>query len=56
MAGAIHREPSMDDAISNGERGRDEPVSFRGYRSILAQVEHQFGEHCALDFLEIVIL
>ena len=46
----------MHDAVANGQRGRDEPVSFRRYRRILAQVQRQFGENGALDFLEIVIL
>src|SRR6516165_12328170 len=56
MAGAIHREPSMDNAISNSQRGRDKPVSVRGYRRILAQVQRQFGEHSALDFVKVIIL
>src|SRR5437660_2189707 len=36
MAGALHLEPSMDDAVSNSQRGRDEPISVRGHRCVLA--------------------
>jgi hypothetical protein len=46
----------MDNAVSNSERGRDEPVSVRGYGRILAQVQRQFGEHGALDFIKVFIL
>src|SRR5262245_60247920 len=56
MAGAVHRQPSMHNAISNSQRGRDKPVSVRGYRRILAQVQRQFGEHSALDFVKVLIL
>jgi hypothetical protein len=56
MAGAIHREPSMDNAVSNSQRGRDEPVSVRGYGRILAQVQRQFSQHGALDFVKVIIL
>jgi hypothetical protein len=45
----------MDNAVSNSQRGRDEPVSVRGQRCILAQVQRQFGEHGALDFVKVVI-
>jgi hypothetical protein len=55
MAGAIHREPAMDNAVSYSQRGRDEPVSLRGYRRILAYIRRQFGEHGALDFLKVAI-
>src|SRR5262249_46386380 len=55
MAGTIYREPSMDNAVSNSQRGRDEPVSVGGYRRILAQVQRKFGEHGALDFVKVVI-
>jgi hypothetical protein len=41
----------MDNAVSNSQRGRDEPVSIRGFRRILAQVQRQFGQHGALDFV-----
>src|SRR5262249_53657490 len=56
MASAIHREPSMDSAVSNSQRGRDEPVSVRSRRRILAQFQRQFGEHGALDFVNVVVL
>jgi hypothetical protein len=56
MGGPIHREPSMDNAVSNSQRGRDEPVSVRGHRCILAQVQRQFGEHGALDFVKVAVL
>jgi hypothetical protein len=46
----------MHNTISNSQRGRDKPVSVRGYRRILAQVQRQFGEHSALDFVKVVIL
>jgi hypothetical protein len=46
----------MDNAVSNGQRGRDEPVSVRGRRRILAQFQRQFGEHGTLDFVNVVIL
>ena len=46
----------MDNAVPNSQRGRDEPVSVGGHRRILAQVQCQFGEHGALDFLKVVIL
>src|SRR5215472_15998246 len=56
MASAIHREPSMDSAVSNSQRGRDEPVSVCGDRCILAQFQRQFGEHGTLDFVNILVL
>ena len=46
----------MDNAVSNSQRGRDEPVSVRGHRRILAQFQRQFGEDGALDFVKVVIL
>jgi hypothetical protein len=45
----------MDNAVSNSQRGRDEPVSVRGYRRIFAQVQCQLGEHGALDFVKVAI-
>src|SRR5262249_8444915 len=55
MAGAIHPEPSMDNAVSNSQRGRNEPVSIRGHRRILAQVQRQFREDGTLDFVKVVL-
>src|SRR5207245_650801 len=56
MAGAIHHEPSMDNAIANSQRGRDEPVPVGSRSRILAQFQRQFGEHGALDFIKVAIL
>jgi hypothetical protein len=46
----------MDNPVSNSQRGGDEPVSVRGHRRILAQVQRQFGEYGALDFVKVAIL
>src|SRR5262249_40318359 len=46
----------MDNAVSNCQRGCDEPVSVRGDRCILAEVQHQFGQHGALDFVKVSFL
>src|SRR5262249_44477275 len=45
----------MDNAIANGQRGRDEPVSVRRRGRILAEFQRQFGEHGALDFVKLAI-
>ena len=45
----------MDNAVSNSQRSRHEPVSIRGYRRILAQVQRQLGEYGALDLVKVVL-
>jgi hypothetical protein len=45
----------MDNAVSNSQRGRNEPVSIRGHRRILAQVQRQFREDGTLDFVKVVL-
>ena len=52
-AGAVYRQPAMDNPIAQGERGGDEPVARGRAVAVLADREGQLGEHARLERLDI---
>ena len=53
VAGAVDREPAMDDAVAHRQRRRDEPVAVGGAVAVLADRQRQLGEHARLERLDI---
>ena len=52
-AGAVDRQPAMDDPVAQGERGGDEPVARGRAVAVLADRERQLGENARLERLDI---
>ncbi len=55
IADSIDRQPTMDDAVAQRERRRDEPIPVGRARRILADRQGQLGEHGCLEILDILI-